>query len=178
MARGEILYGTRLLPGPAIHDRVARTTQSDAASALAEVLRAAAPAPGINSKSHSRALVAAAVASAEVQALGIDVEWMAPGRPFAAIMRSFAPSLPAAIDGEAFYRAWTFLEAYYKAFQRWPDENDIKQVLNKGASEGPWQIATGTQLLQRQVAGSFQLTLVWKCSGLCTIREAPDASVI
>lgn len=171
MAPGEIVYGTRLLHASAIHDRVARNIQSQAATALAEALSQTTTNPALISKSHSRTLVAAAVGNAGVLALGIDAEWMAPNRPFSSIIRSFAPSLPSAIEAGTFYRLWTFLEAFYKAFQRWPEEDDIIQVFDRPNCGDAWQTARGTQLLQHQRADAFTLTIVWKCSGLCMVHE-------
>lgn len=172
MARGEIVYATSLLPAPTIHDRVARTIQSEAAESLLATLNVPPFTTSRSSKSHSRALVAAAIANTDVIALGIDVEWISPKRPFMAILRTFAPTLSGVVEQDGFYRAWTFLEAHYKAFQRWPQEDDIKQVLRRMPSDEPWQTSSGTQLLQHRVADLFELTLVWRCPSPCKIRRA------
>jgi hypothetical protein len=148
-----------------------RRRQSEAAAELAVRLSGFAGPPARLSKSHSRAVVAAASADAEVSVLGIDVEWIRPNRPFGAILRSFAPSLATAVDADAFYRAWTFLEAHFKAWQRWPGEAEIEEVLATPPAIAPWQTRAGNQILQQRVAGDFQLTVLWRCPGPCRVQQ-------
>ena len=41
--------------------------------------------------------------------LGIDIEWIAPHRPFAAIARGYLGIAVTAMEASTFYRGWTFL---------------------------------------------------------------------
>jgi hypothetical protein len=168
---GHVLYAIATIPSADIHARLPRKLQSEAAAKLAARLSGLAGLPGRISKSHSRAVVAVASADAEVSGLGIDVEWMRPDRPFDAILRSFAPTLAGAVDADAFYRAWTYLEAHFKAWQRWPGEAEIEEVLVTPPSVAPWQTRAGNQILQQRVAGDFQLTVLWQCRGPCSVQQ-------
>ena len=168
---GHVLYATATIPSADIHARLPRPLQSEAAVELAARLSGLAGLPTRISKSHSRAVVAAASADAAVVALGIDVEWMQPDRPFDAILRSFVPSLATAVDDDAFYRAWTFLEAHFKAWQHWPGEEEVEEVLATPPSGATWQTRAGNQILQQRVAGDFLLTVVWQCPGPCRVQR-------
>jgi hypothetical protein len=135
--------------------------QSKAAAELAERLQSANGPATLISKSHSRALVAVACAVPPVAALGIDIEWMAPDRRFAGILSHFMSDAPAAPDRDCFYRAWTFFEAHFKAYQCWPDDAEIREVLR--TRDEDWQTARGNRLIQRRICDDFQLTVLWRC---------------
>jgi hypothetical protein len=130
------------------------------------------------SKSHSRAVVAAAIGNTSSIRLGIDVEWMSPDRPFTAIMQAFVPSLLSPLDGDSFYRGWTFLEAYYKAFQQLPCPRDIEKFIAVEAKQTPHQIENGSWVQQQNVFESFKLCLVWKSSDLCVVEHLPCGAMI
>ena len=67
--------------------RIARGVQSAAARALQARLGT-----GIASRSHSRTMVAAAVAGASVAAIGIDIEYCDPARRRDAILHFYDPA--------------------------------------------------------------------------------------
>ncbi|GAA0572688.1 4'-phosphopantetheinyl transferase superfamily protein [Rhizomicrobium electricum] len=170
MLGDRILYGVDVIPADDVRARQAHRVQSPYASALATRLSAAAGSAGMVSKSHSRAMVAAACAVPPVTALGIDIEWMAPDRPFDAILANFLPSFATPVACNGFYRAWTFLEAHFKAYQCWPREKELRQVLAGPARDDSWQTVEGNYLLQHQVGGDFQLTVLWRSDQPCGIK--------
>lgn len=168
MTKGRITYATTTIAGAELSERVPHRIQSQTASALLALLL-----PGETSacsKSHSRALVAAAAGGAPSLKLGIDIEWRSPRRPFTAIMQSLAPSISGPLDCASFYRGWTFLEAYYKAFQELPISFDIETILSAKAEQAPQSISNGAWVMHQSVSEAFELCLVWKSSELCTVE--------
>ena len=173
---GRIGYAVTAISGAPLADRVPHRLQSLAAAALLTSLggdRASA-----TSKSHSRAAVAAAMGNAASLKLGIDVEWMSPDRPFAAIMHAFAPSLTGPLDRDCFYRGWTFLEAYFKAFQELPNARAIAEIVTADAKPIPLQIGDGVWVRHDNVFEVFKLCLVWKSSELCAIEPLHRSAMI
>lgn len=169
MRRGRVLYSTEIIPSDEVHMRLPHGVQSARAAALAARLSAAIGPDATISKSHSRAVVAAACAVPPVTALGIDVEWMAPQRAFAAILANFFPAFPAPVGRDDFYRAWTFMEAHFKAHQRWPREEEVRQVLAEPWREDPWQTANGNHLIQHRLS-DFQITVLWRSEVPCEVE--------
>jgi hypothetical protein len=147
-------YEMRLVPGAARGSRVAHALQSAEAADLLAVLRQRTGlAEGPSSKSHSRDLVA--VALAEDGRIGVDVEFRAPDRP----IEKIAAHLGAPVaDVAAGYRVFTFWEAYFKAFGDWPEKGLLRAVA--GSSE-PLQQAGGMAMLHQVVERDFAFTLVW-----------------
>jgi hypothetical protein len=70
-------------------------------------------------KSHSRGM-AAVVLSSGAGALGVDVEFADPGRPWGAILGRFVGGDPGPVEPLTGAAVWTFIEGWYKAFQDWP----------------------------------------------------------
>jgi len=164
MAHALIFYATDVLPTDDIRARMPRARQSAGASQLAARLEEVCPAPTTRSRSHSRAIVAAAVGAAPGLVLGIDVEWMAPNRPFDGIARMLLPSASPQMDMQTFYSGWTFAEAYYKGFGHFPEEVLIREAV--GARDGDaLRLADGTHVLLDHVAEDFRLCLVWRHAG-------------
>ena len=98
--KNQVAFTAAKLAGWKVTSRVSHRVQSNAASTLLTTLQTD---PVLaTSKSHSRAVVAAAAGNTPTLKLGIDVEWMSPHRPFAAIMRNFAPALSRPLDGDSF----------------------------------------------------------------------------
>jgi phosphopantetheinyl transferase len=70
---------------------------------------------------------------------------------------------PASLPG--FYRAWTFGEAYFKAFGSPPGKETLAHVIEHHAGNGSYRLrhrengAIG--VLHSEVNGEFALTLVW-----------------
>jgi hypothetical protein len=172
MTKGRIVYAATAIAGAELGERVPHRVQSQAAAAL--LTRLTRTELSASSKSHSRALVAAAAGDGTSLTLGIDVEWMSPQRPFAAILQSLVPSISCPLDCQSFYRAWTFLEAYFKAFQELPNSRDVEMILKTAADRRAQVIGNGASVLHRNVHESFALCLVWKSSELCEVRYAPE----
>ncbi len=157
----KILYAVDILPTDDIRCRFPRSCQSAGASRLLSWLEEGCPRRSATSKSHSRAVVAAATGDAPGLSLGIDVEWMAPDRPFDEIARMFLAFPSPRMDAETFYRGWTFVEAYYKAFQHFPDETQVRTVIAHGSEDG-LRLGDGIGVIQFCVASDFRGCLVWR----------------
>ncbi len=148
-------YELRLVPGAARGERVPRSLQSAAAAdLLAELRLTTGVAEGPSSKSHSRDLVA--VALAEAGRVGVDAEYRAAGRPIEKIAHHLMDAAPS--DARAAYRAFTFWEAYFKAFGHFPEKALLRAVAGSAA---PTQELDGLLVLHRNVETDFSLTLVW-----------------
>jgi hypothetical protein len=165
MPKARIVYATDILPVNDIRARMPRMQQSAAASRLAARLEEACPAAMARSRSHSRAIIAAAAGSMPGLILGIDVEWMAPNRPFDAITRMLLPSASLQMDMQTFYRGWTFSEAYYKAFGDFPGEALLREAIAAGNDSRAVGLADGTHVLLDRVAEDFRICLVWRHTG-------------
>jgi 4'-phosphopantetheinyl transferase len=173
MTKGRITYSAAAITGASLSERVPHRVQSRAANALLAGLAGA-----VTSKSHSRSLVAAAAGDAVSLKLGIDIEWKSQHRPFDAIMKSLVPGLTCRLDAAAFYRAWTFLEAYFKAFQELPDPADIEVVAASDVRNLPQPIGNGAWALHHSVLEAFELCLVWQSPDLCAVEFLPGGAMI
>ena len=149
-------YAVRRIEGADIAQRVARRLQSEAAAALL----AQFPSAARHSKSHSRAVVA--IALGNVTRIGIDVEWIDPERPIAQLAAYLEWG---EIDRDAFYRGWTFREAYYKAFQANPSAALTVRAMAAPPDETTLVSTDGVHLFQCRVFDRFQLGLVWTSDG-------------
>lgn len=120
-------------------------------------------------RSHSRGVAAVAV-SASTGRLGVDVEYADPSRPWGKILAQFAGQDPGEVTPAAAAAAWTFIEAWYKAFQAWPPDGHVHIALAHGAGEtsdpvelagpdGPvwWTLASA--------APGFPVSVVSECPG-------------
>jgi hypothetical protein len=149
-------YGAVCVAAPPYGKRLARAVQSAAAEELCAVLRRdTGIADGPRSKSHSRAVVAAALA--RDGQVGVDVEYRSPGRPIDKIARYLSGGEVSSED--AGYRVFTFREAYFKAFGDWPETALLREVADAAGARyalGP------VQILHEDVFGEFMLTLVWR----------------
>lgn len=153
---GGVHYAVRLLAGAAVGSRVARADQrAAAAKLLADVRQSAGLAAGKSSKSHSRALVAAALAPEG--RVGIDVEFLDPRRDIGAVARYLMDADTA--DRGGAYRVFTFREAYFKAMGSWPAQALMRGVAAQTADE--FCTADGVFVRQGIAAEVFALTLVW-----------------
>ncbi len=108
--------------------------------------------------------------------LGIDIEWMASDRPFDAIAHAFFASAPRRTSIADFYREWTFFEAYYKAFQRFPEDTLFKTVVRGGSAGAAYSLGGGCWVMLRSVSDAFQLCLVWRTSEFCLPVHVASAS--
>jgi hypothetical protein len=167
------------MDGYPLQGRTPRPAQSLAARVLLQELCSGPDMPDIfpyTTKSHSRAVVAAAAGDHTIGALGIDVEFMAEGRPFRAILSHFAQTLPETVDSPAFYRGWTFLEAYFKAFQRYPAPADLSTAITRPSSEAVWLTQDAASVLQHRIGDAFSLSLVWNNPNESTPKGALQQS--
>lgn len=174
---GQIVYATDILSADDATGRIPRHVQSAAAAHLLEKLGGPDFARKVSSKSHSRAAIAAAASDVTGLLLGIDIEWMAPHRPFAAIASGYLGIDAAQMDAERFYRGWTFYEAYYKALQRFPPVGLVELAIaqhNEGVAN---RLSDGMCVLYRRMADAFQLCVVWHAAGSENLvpRYAPQA---
>ena len=152
-----LAYALKLLDPAAPGRRLPRAEQSAAAQAVLNLLAPEGAAAA--SKSHARAMAAAGVAPAG--RIGVDVEYCASGRPIGAIAH-YLLGRPVADDAAA-YRAFTFHEAYFKAFGAAPDAD-----LAHAAAHAPaplWRPRADLGVLHAAPAPDFVLTLVWTCAG-------------
>jgi hypothetical protein len=170
---GTILCATSLLPGQKIAARTPRRRQSEAARTLLDALGTGF-AISATTMSHSRAAIAVAAGDGDSLALGIDIEWMRPDRPFQALTEFLLGPVPVPAGPEEFYRVWTFYEAYFKAFQRVPTESDLRTAMDTTNGTVALRLSDDTRLLQFRVAGEFQLSLVWRAPADYTVRYVPD----
>jgi hypothetical protein len=137
---------------PGSGGRPARARQSAAAAALLAELQGAAGSVGASSKAHTRHWVAAAtIANGRV---GIDLEYVTPQRPIIEIAAWLMGARPS--DRAAAWRAFTFYEAYFKAFGETP-----APALMRSVAQGETLLPGGARVLHAAPAADFVLTLVW-----------------
>jgi len=106
-----------------------RLLAAGAQDAAAARLAAAGCSVEAVNRSHSRGLAAVAAASVSGP-LGVDVEYADPARPWGKIIGSFADADLGALGPEPAAAVWTFIEAWYKAFQSWPPGDHVRAALN------------------------------------------------
>jgi hypothetical protein len=159
----EVFFAVRLAETADPQARRYRSTQSAEATRLLVDLRSAASLfSGPQSKSHSRALSAAAVS--RKGCIGVDVELIGAARDNAALSWFL-------IDGdhepavERLYRTWTFREAFYKAFGAFPDLAARRFVCRADVKDGESFRMGDASVLHARVADGFMLTLVWSGEG-------------
>ncbi|MDO9337031.1 MAG: 4'-phosphopantetheinyl transferase superfamily protein [Caulobacter sp.] len=152
---GRPRYAVRRLPGYRPGQRPPKALESAEARALQAELD---PAASVFSRSHGRGLIAAAVAAPPVTRVGIDVEWIDPGRRLAAIAEHYLGAAEA-VTPEQFFRGWTFGEAWFKAFGRDPTA-DLIRMAGGNLSEAPLAVGDAW-LLQTLPEPGFVLSLVW-----------------
>jgi hypothetical protein len=158
-----IAYATKLICPQRLDTRLPYARQSAAAAELLERLAGWEGPPRAFSKSHSRAAVAAAITPNPHISVGVDIEWMAPERPVAAIARSLMDDdAPVDITVADFYRLWTFYEAHFKATQCAPPRPAMLEFIAARAGDGVRRLGDGTHVVEHRVTEDFQLCLVWR----------------
>lgn len=150
-------YAVQLLDPTFPGRRLARLEQSAAAQSL--LGRLAPKGAHASSKAHARAMAAAAVAPEG--RIGIDVEYRAPGRPIEAIAEFLLGAPPSTTA--AAYRAFTFHEAYFKAFGAAPSAE--LAIAEAHIEEPLWRPSSDLSVLHIAPAPNFVFSLVWTCAG-------------
>lgn len=143
--------------------RVAHALQSATARDL-QALLGASTGIVLSSRSHSRTMVAAAVAQrGTTTRLGIDIEYCDPARAFGDILRIYDPSRDPAdpLTAETFYRCWTFIEAYYKAFGRHAEPGLVRRIASAPIDGQPIDLGGGIHAMHKAIDTGFRLALVW-----------------
>lgn len=165
----KIFYDVRAISPPPLCIRVPRRRQSAEVRRLLGDLsvRVPAPYPGSeehSSLSHSRCVAAAAIA--QHVRVGIDVEYMCPRRDTHGILEVFLGPIHKPVSPAAFYRAWTFGEAYFKAFGELPGAESLARVIEHHADEGLYRVARRENapvgVLHSKPFDDFALTIVWE----------------
>ena len=180
----EVFYGARALAPPPLGARVPRRRQKEAVRYLLAEVSARAPVgcssvTEYQSMSHSRRIVAAAIGRGG--RVGIDVELMCPRRNTGAILEVFLAPMDNPVSLSAFYRVWTFGEAYFKAFGRLPGSEALSQVIDVHAGDGTSDGAYRVDCRKNGAAGvlhsvpfdDFALTIVWEMPDIAG-RAPPD----
>src|ERR1700722_6350633 len=157
-----LAYSVSFIDSENIADRVARRVQTRAATDLLDALMQQAPAT-VHSKSHSRAALAVAIGNLDDLRLGIDIEWTRAARPIESIASYLEWIDHGPISNDAFYRGWTFAEAYFKAFQQMPARSLVAIAMTESAEERTIHLVNRIVLFQTRIFRDFQLSLVWKC---------------
>ena len=170
----DVLYATMLVPAAVASERIRHQRQSLAAQDLLEKLQKGIKTTA-TSKSHSRTAIAVAASNATSLSLGIDIELMAPNRPFDALGRSFLTFAPTPLGMDAFYRCWTFGEAYFKAFQRLPTTTIMQEFIGHVKHTGVFRLTGDVYVMQKVYNDLFRLCLVWQtgASEECSVRQVP-----
>jgi phosphopantetheinyl transferase len=81
------------------------------------------------------------------------------------MLESFFGTTAEPVSLQGFYLAWTFGEAYFKAFGSLPGKETLADVIERQAGNGTYRLrhrengAVG--VLHSEVKGEFALTLVW-----------------
>ncbi len=136
------------------------------------------PDPSFTSRSHSRGVAMTALGATGVCALGVDVEHIDPRRPWRDILTFAGATKAAAASDAACCRAWTILEAWYKAFAtRIPPS-----ILDAGLTfpEDDMVVALGNDTWRMSLSPmmGFQASVVWTGRQVAphwSIMTAPDA---
>ena len=181
----KIFYGFRTIAPPPLSARISRGQQSAAARRLLSDVAARAPVPRIaraqhRSISHSRGIVAAAVAHGAH--VGIDVEFMCPRRNGRAILAFFLGPLEKSVSPAAFYRTWTFGEAYFKVFGHLPDAERFARVREDHADEAVYKVETlggaAVGVWHSKPFDDFALTIVWKIADMASTLGYPPTRIL
>ena len=167
-----ILYATTAINGGPGEARVDRKAQSLAARALQARLTDVMGAVSAFSRSHSRNMAAAAIGSAPVGRLGVDVERIDPSRRTDAIASLYLGEAVIGLAPADFFRGWIFGEAHFKALGCNPSPALLRRVLDSQVpSETVWEVEPGLWTLHAPVGGEFVLGLVWTAPHLVSVRR-------
>lgn len=144
------------------HPLKAQRDLADIAQHAAQQQLGTSPPPSLN-RTHSRG-IAAAVLSDEIQPLGIDIEYADTRRNWPEILSVFCDSADLThYSIHALNRGWTFLEAYYKAFAKYPSANAMLSVISKQFEDGKtYSCNHEYACLHQAIETDFYMTIIWK----------------
>lgn len=167
-----IFYAAAAIQDGPAETRIDRQAQSLTARALQARLTGALGEPVASSRSHSRNMAAAAIASAPVDRLGVDVERIDPARRTDEIASLYLGEAVTGLPLGVFFRGWTFGEAHFKALGRNPSPALLRRVLNSRAEpETVWEVEPGLWTLHARVGAEFVLSLVWAAPQSVSVRR-------
>ncbi len=181
----KIFYGVRSISPPPLRVRVPHRRQSENARRLLADISASAPEPWPEmgehrSISHSRGVVAAAIAHGA--RVGIDVEYMCPKRNTGAILEVFLGPMDKPVSRVAFYRAWTFGEAYFKAFGRLPGAESLARIVEHHVDDGLYRIErrenAAVGVLHSKPFQNFSLSIVWEMADIASATNQSPARIL
>lgn len=181
----KIFYGVRAISPPPLRVRVPHRQQSAEVRRLLADLSARVPAPCLateerRSLSHSRRVACATIA--HHSRVGIDVEYICPRRDIHGIFESFFGPMVKPVSPAAFYRAWTFGEAYFKAFGRLPDTENFARVVEHHADEGAYRVefpeSAAFGVLHSKPFDDFALTIVWEMADIASARGQTPTRIL
>jgi hypothetical protein len=92
------------------------------------------------SRSHSRGLSGAAAGRSGLR-IGLDIEYADPSRPWPGIISQFGSRLQPDLDAHSACQAWTFVEAWYKAYGAYPDPLLVDATCSPGPEATPIPVA-------------------------------------
>jgi hypothetical protein len=158
--------------------RAAQRLLADRAEAEARERLAGGPGTRV-SRSHSRGVSGALAGDASVR-LGLDIEFAGAARRWREIIASFADVVPPGADAVACCRAWTFIEAWYKAFGERPAPALVSAcaaadlVLDRSIRIDRHGVAAWRRHLG--LGGGFEACLVWTGAEVELDLFVPDLS--
>ncbi|QLH38018.1 MAG: hypothetical protein HWD60_02125 [Defluviicoccus sp.] len=168
MPERAIYYGTTQILSDVAHRRIRRSEQSIAARHLLDVVARKAETSGAagfqhSSLAHSRTICACAIGIGV--RVGIDIEWMSPGRNGRRILELLCGLQLSAVSTTEFYRAWTFSEAYFKATGNTADKSMLHHVIQNPSDDIVHVHLDGNgnmlSFVQMNIFYDFMLSIIW-----------------
>ncbi|MCI4644115.1 MAG: hypothetical protein MRY64_04975 [Hyphomonadaceae bacterium] len=143
--------------------RPLQSALADHAGQLAKAELSGAGQAASGSRTHCRGLSAAAFASSPIE-IGLDVEWLDPHRNWLDILAVFIPSVAQLEPSPCnLVRGWVFLEAFYKAEQRYPSEDEIFEVMRQPlVFDTSLRLRHGASAYFSQLPQDMMLGLYWR----------------
>jgi phosphopantetheinyl transferase len=146
-----------------IEPPAARHSRADQRTVADQMIRKIGPDWRLWSRSHSRGTIAVAAGNAPLSRLGVDVEYTDPRRPWRDIATAYVPNLGQELDPSTACRAWTFGEAYFKAFGANPAADILTNVIRAPTPDDePVAFGARRYWYSECLPDDFWLTLVWE----------------
>ncbi len=107
---------------------------------------------------------------------------MCPRRNIQAILEAFLGPVDEPVSPAAFYRVWTFGEAYFKAFGELPAAEILGRVLEHHAWEGMYRVdrpeSADVGVLHSEPFDDFSLTIVWELADIAGLPNQTPARLL